>query len=378
MANDDFKFPPLGALNPNMVMGDPTAPNSLSGQDPWQHLANTVATVHENSLKGPTPCIMDAKVLHVEPNSEISPGDYRPHETEISNAGDTPNIYTKVYVSVPEAGDVFNLEPNLNRARDFGTQGWSRTDTQALEMYTRVYSDSSVVPNVGDIITINRCSQTIITAHGNTLPAGPIPPPPNTPQPARASFDRSPPVDLSSFELDYDPDFMAKFYDAVYPGSSFVWADFVAHASSPHLDNTPSTLAQDNIIRFAKELDKLKEVAGDFSINSAFRSEEVNAYVGGSSTSHHKSGLAADITFTLAIPDADRVRYFRELIPSVIPDFDQLIIYENTNHIHISLKGTRKSYLVKLLSKNSAGKSYESWAGHDGRLKNVAIANGVA
>ena len=362
MASDDFKFPPLGALNPNMVMGDPTAPNSLAGQNPWQHLANTVATVHENSLKGPLPCIVDAKVLHVVPNSEIDPADYRPHETEVSNAGGTPNIYTKV----------FNLEPNLNRIRESGTQGRSRTDTQALEMYTRVYSDSSLVPNVDDIITINRCSQTIITAPGNTLAAGPIPPPPTSPQPARASFDRSPPVDLSSFELDYDPDFMAKIYDAVYPGSSFVWADFVPHASTPQLDNTPSTVAQDNIIRFAKELDKLKEVAGDFSINSAFRSEQVNAAVGGSSTSAHKSGLAADLTFSLAIPDADRVRYYRELIPRIIPDFDQLIIYENTNHIHISLKGARKRFTVKTY----AG-SYASWSGYTGRLKNVASTNGV-
>ena len=371
MANDDLKLKRIGDLNPAMVEPDPFVPPVPFGMDGLTQLNVAVQNVYEQGARSESPTVMDAEVIKVVPNSPIYPGDYRPAATDASNAGDTPLTYTMAYVSVPEDGDAFLLPPNLNRIRSTSAQGLTRSDKQKLSMYRKVYSPSDTAVIEGSVVTINKHSQAILGADQSATPTGPRPTP-ESPPGSRQSFNSAPPVDLSSFELDYDPDFMAKIYDAVYPGSSFVWADFVPHASTPQLDNTPSTVAQDNIIRFAKELDKLKVEAGDFSINSAFRSEQVNAAVGGSSTSAHKSGLAADLTFSLAIPDADRVRYYRELIPRIIPDFDQLIIYENTNHIHISLKGARKRFTVKTY----AG-SYASWSGYTGRLKNVASTNGV-
>jgi zinc D-Ala-D-Ala carboxypeptidase len=42
-------------------------------------------------------------------------------------------------------------------------------------------------------------------------------------------------------------------------------------------------------------LDPLREEAGAIRVNSAFRGDDVNDVVGGSTTSYHRSGLAADI-----------------------------------------------------------------------------------
>ena len=52
-------------------------------------------------------------------------------------------------------------------------------------------------------------------------------------------------------------------------------------------------------IKFLHELDKAREIAGvPFVINSAFRTPEHNAKIGGSPNSSHMRGLAVDISVT--------------------------------------------------------------------------------
>ena len=113
---------------------------------------------------------------------------------------------------------------------------------------------------------------------------------------------------------------------------------------------------------------------GPFTINSAFRSEEVNSSptVGGSPNSDHLTGLAADLSFERAVSDADRVRYYREVIPRILPNYDKLIIYEGTTHIHIGMKQTRKISLV-----NYPPQQYDNWYKYDRHLKSVATVNGI-
>lgn len=61
------------------------------------------------------------------------------------------------------------------------------------------------------------------------------------------------------------------------------------------LENSPDSARISNLKDLAQRLDFLKDRVGDFRVASAFRSEAVNRAVGGSATSLHKEGLAADL-----------------------------------------------------------------------------------
>lgn len=69
-------------------------------------------------------------------------------------------------------------------------------------------------------------------------------------------------------------------------------------AKAKGIDNTPSKEVIDNLIKLIEAvLDPLRELWGSsIVVNSGYRCEELNKAVGGTSTSHHKLGCAADIT----------------------------------------------------------------------------------
>ena len=63
------------------------------------------------------------------------------------------------------------------------------------------------------------------------------------------------------------------------------------------IKNTPTDAEWENILYLATQLEKIREYLGaPIRISSAFRSEKVNKLVGGSSTSAHRYGLAADMS----------------------------------------------------------------------------------
>jgi uncharacterized protein YcbK (DUF882 family) len=64
------------------------------------------------------------------------------------------------------------------------------------------------------------------------------------------------------------------------------------------LDNTPSKEITDNLTYLVDNLlDKVREEYGNpITVNSGYRSPEVNKAVGGAKTSQHLTGCAADIT----------------------------------------------------------------------------------
>jgi len=67
-------------------------------------------------------------------------------------------------------------------------------------------------------------------------------------------------------------------------------------ASRMGLSNQPDLLAYENLKRLCGVLEKVRTICKDnaVTITSGYRNAEVNAAVGGSSTSAHMSGLAAD------------------------------------------------------------------------------------
>lgn len=70
------------------------------------------------------------------------------------------------------------------------------------------------------------------------------------------------------------------------------------------LDNTPDAAALENLKRLAAFLEDVRSLIGrPIHINSAYRSPAVNASVGGSKTSQHCLGLAADLRVNGMTPD---------------------------------------------------------------------------
>lgn len=86
-------------------------------------------------------------------------------------------------------------------------------------------------------------------------------------------------------------------------------------------------------------LDPLRAmIARPIIITSGYRSQRVNELVGGSKTSQHLSGKAADIHVQGYAPQQMDMVY-RTI--QMYYDFDQLIFYPSKNIIHISWNGDK-------------------------------------
>ena len=86
-------------------------------------------------------------------------------------------------------------------------------------------------------------------------------------------------------------------------------------------------------------LDPLRAMIGrPIIITSGYRSQRVNELVGGSKTSQHLSGKAADIHIQGHTPQQMDMVY-RTI--QMYYDFDQLIFYPSKNIIHVSWNGDK-------------------------------------
>jgi uncharacterized protein YcbK (DUF882 family) len=93
------------------------------------------------------------------------------------------------------------------------------------------------------------------------------------------------------------------------------------YAARHGLDNTPQNEHLKNLKRLAVFLESLRALLGKpISINSAYRSPEVNTAIRGSKTSQHCHGTAADIRVSGMVPD----QVVKRIIASTLP-FDQVI-----------------------------------------------------
>lgn len=110
--------------------------------------------------------------------------------------------------------------------------------------------------------------------------------------------------------------------------------------TSTGLDNQPPDHIKANLTRLVREmLDPLREeLELPIRITSGYRSPPVNDAVGGSRTSRHMTGLAADfkVKGMTARQLVDRIERLRE---DGIVDYDQAIAYAvaKGGHVHIGL-----------------------------------------
>lgn len=116
-------------------------------------------------------------------------------------------------------------------------------------------------------------------------------------------------------------------------------------AARKGLSNTPDNDALFDLKRLAAFLESIREtVDKPIKINSAYRSPEVNASVGGSKTSQHCKGQAADIRVAGMTPD----QVVQAIIAAKLP-FDQ-VIREFDSWTHVSIapkdKAPRKMALI--------------------------------
>lgn len=109
--------------------------------------------------------------------------------------------------------------------------------------------------------------------------------------------------------------------------------------------NIPSDAQVNNLRRLCNELlEPLREIVGSpISISSGFRSAQVNALVGGSLSSAHLSGFAADI-YAFEYGSA---RKLATLLATELPKrgikFDQIILeFDNWVHIGLLTSGNRQ------------------------------------
>jgi hypothetical protein len=87
-------------------------------------------------------------------------------------------------------------------------------------------------------------------------------------------------------------------------------------------------------------LDPLREAYGNpIIVTSGFRSEALNKKIGGSATSDHMNGMAADITG--GSPKINRRLFY--LIQELGLPFDQLIDEKNFSWIHVSYRSKDKN-----------------------------------
>jgi hypothetical protein len=137
------------------------------------------------------------------------------------------------------------------------------------------------------------------------------------------------------------------------PGQFFTWAELTVTSRAP--TNDPGEDEQAALVALcAAVLDPLRRHLGKpVRVNSAYRSPAVNAAVGGSKTSQHMRGEAADIKV-----DGMEVEDVARAIIACATEYDQLIVERKGGGawIHVSYALGRKNRL-QLLKITDAGAS---------------------
>lgn len=128
-------------------------------------------------------------------------------------------------------------------------------------------------------------------------------------------------------------------------------------ASRRNLNNTPDNIALYNLRRLALFLEDVRTLLDKpIKINSAYRAPKVNASVGGSKTSQHCGGCAADIRVTGMTPD--------EVVSAIIKSdlqYDQVIReFDSWTHISIPNRKEDKPRKMALIIDNFGTKKYGS------------------
>lgn len=102
--------------------------------------------------------------------------------------------------------------------------------------------------------------------------------------------------------------------------------------------NVPNGREQMNIRYTAQRLDEVRRILGrPVIVTSWYRSRQLNRAVGGSRTSAHREGLAADIM--LKKGRLGRLEF--EKVRKRMSSYDQLIYYPYRGHLHVGFRRNR-------------------------------------
>ena len=115
-------------------------------------------------------------------------------------------------------------------------------------------------------------------------------------------------------------------------------------ARRERIDNTPGADIVDNLRLLAEGLEKIQALTGfPLEISSAYRCPELNRRIGGTDTSQHTQGLAADFTCAEFGPPVDIIKAIRD----AGIDFDQCIL-EYEKWVHVSFSKSPRSRVLTI------------------------------
>jgi uncharacterized protein YcbK (DUF882 family) len=117
-------------------------------------------------------------------------------------------------------------------------------------------------------------------------------------------------------------------------------------ATAKGIDNSPNSEIVKNLEQLIDNiLDPLRERYGKpITVNSGYRCPELNKAVGGSKTSQHMQGLAADIT--VGSPKKNKILF--DLIKEMDLPFDQLIDEKKLSWVHVSYSTKPRKQILYL------------------------------
>ena len=141
--------------------------------------------------------------------------------------------------------------------------------------------------------------------------------------------------------------------ETIRVSKNFALSEMVKSATAERLnvDNSPSDIHLVNLTHLAIHiLQPVRDEFGVITINSGYRSPALNAKGGGSKTSQHCNGQAADFE-SFSTPNPDLAKWIANNL-----EFDQLILefYDGVNpnsgwvHCSYNLMGNRKKILTAL------------------------------
>ncbi len=119
-------------------------------------------------------------------------------------------------------------------------------------------------------------------------------------------------------------------------------------AKRNNIDNIPNEQEKNNLIALIENiLDPLREAYGKpIIVNSGFRSNKVNKLAGGSNTSQHKLGQAADIRSKQNTKEENKKLF--ELIQKLNLPYDQLIDEYNFSWVHVSYSPRNRKQILHI------------------------------
>ena len=141
--------------------------------------------------------------------------------------------------------------------------------------------------------------------------------------------------------------------ETIRVSKNFALSEMIKSATAERLnvDNSPSDIHLVNLTHLAIHiLQPVRDQFGVITINSGYRSPALNAKVGGSKTSQHCNGQAADFE-SFSTPNPDLAKWIANNLV-----FDQLILefYDGVNpnsgwvHCSYNLMGNRKKIMTAL------------------------------